>query len=574
MEENVEILKASKKDINYENWANVISYYRYYIDRFAEDILGVTLFPFQKLILRAMGRFQFSMLICCRGLGKSWIVALFMICMAILYPGMNLGIVSGQGIQARMVITQKIIDDFMKKSVISNEIKDVKTQKDDCYVEFKNGSKIRAIVLGQGNNKDGARGWRFNVILVDEARLVSKSVVDTILEPMTKTKRQNVMDLQKKTGYSIDENGKMIFISSAYLKTCDLYQNFLFYNQNMISGNPNYFVCSLDYNVGIEAGLFSEEDMLNTKNKTNLDEWEYEYGATFVGSSNDSYYPYEMTMKSRVIEAPELEQPKKTTAKYVITHDVAVSGAKDSDNACTHVIKLELNPNGTYTKKIVYSRVMNGATLREQRDFLRELAHIRFPNTIKIVIDAQSAGQGLLSLFYEPWEYRNEKGVVIEFPPLVADDDDEGKRMPKSIPMIRGIMAYSGFNNEFYPYMKSCFEDGSLRLTKPSTETEERYREEQFILENEDDKKKSIERQLVHIEHDNLISELSNIKQEFSDSSFDKFTYTRIVKKKKRDRATSLMYGLSYVYELEFESKSNLGKRDENLTDLLNCVAY
>lgn len=80
------IINSSKKDVNYKNWANFISYYRYYIDRFAEDILGVTLFPFQKLILRAMGRFQFSMLICCRGLGKSWLVALFMICMAILYP--------------------------------------------------------------------------------------------------------------------------------------------------------------------------------------------------------------------------------------------------------------------------------------------------------------------------------------------------------------------------------------------------------------------------------------------------------------------------------------------------------
>lgn len=85
MEQEI-ILKSDKNDINYEGWANFISYYRYYIDKFAEDILGVRLFTFQKLILRAMGRFQFSMLICCRGLGKSWLVGLFMVCMAILYP--------------------------------------------------------------------------------------------------------------------------------------------------------------------------------------------------------------------------------------------------------------------------------------------------------------------------------------------------------------------------------------------------------------------------------------------------------------------------------------------------------
>ena len=80
-----------------------------------------------------------------------------------------------------MVITQKIQDDFMKRNVINNEIKNIKTAQDDCYVEFKNGSIIRAVVLGQGEKKDGARGWRFNVILIDEARLVNKTVVSTIL---------------------------------------------------------------------------------------------------------------------------------------------------------------------------------------------------------------------------------------------------------------------------------------------------------------------------------------------------------------------------------------------------------
>lgn len=56
--------------IDYEAWTEFFSYYRYYIDEFAMDILGVELFPFQRVILRAMGRGQFSVLIACRGLGK------------------------------------------------------------------------------------------------------------------------------------------------------------------------------------------------------------------------------------------------------------------------------------------------------------------------------------------------------------------------------------------------------------------------------------------------------------------------------------------------------------------------
>lgn len=62
-----------------------------------------------------------------------------------------------------------------------------------------------------------------------------------------------------------------------------------------------------------------------------------------------------------------------------------------------------------------------------------------------------------------------------------------------------------------------------------------------------------------YIQHDILQSELSNIKQSFT--SNENMTYTRIVKSAKRDRATSLMYGLSYVCELEQENRKNIYKR-------------
>lgn len=53
--------------IEYEEWSKFLSYYRYYVDKFATDILGLNLYPFQKLILRAMARYPNAMLICCRG---------------------------------------------------------------------------------------------------------------------------------------------------------------------------------------------------------------------------------------------------------------------------------------------------------------------------------------------------------------------------------------------------------------------------------------------------------------------------------------------------------------------------
>ena len=66
----------NSEKIDYEEWTKFLSYYRYYIDKFAVDILGMdNLFPFQRLLLRAMGRFPNIMFIMCRGLTKSYIAA-------------------------------------------------------------------------------------------------------------------------------------------------------------------------------------------------------------------------------------------------------------------------------------------------------------------------------------------------------------------------------------------------------------------------------------------------------------------------------------------------------------------
>ncbi len=269
-----------EENINYEAWAEFLSYYRYYVDEFITDILQFKIFPFQRLIIRAMARYNNTMLICCRGLGKSFLSALFMVAMAILYPGIKIGIASGKGQQARNVIIQKISGELAKNENIAREIRfPISTNQDNCYVQFKNGSEIRAIVLGQNQSGDNARSWRFNIVLVDEARLVNDNVIEEVLVPMTKTKRPNI--IQAITDYpneKINEKGKMIYISSAYLKTCDLYKRFLHHYLSMTSGDMEHFVASLDYRVGVHARIFDEDDILKEKEKPSmtLDKFAYE----------------------------------------------------------------------------------------------------------------------------------------------------------------------------------------------------------------------------------------------------------------------------------------------------------
>jgi len=551
---------AYEETLDYEAWTEFISYYRYYIDEFAVDILGIDLFPFQRVILRAMARGQYSVLIACRGLGKSFIVAVFFICMAILYKNIKLGIASGNSQQARNVIIQKIKGELSKIEQVRREINfPIKTSTDDCVVEFKNGSEIRAITLSQDRGGDSARSWRFNAILIDEARLVKDNIIEEILIPMTKTKRQVAIKWQQ------NEKGKVIFISSAHLKTSALYKRFKFHYDQMVSGNKSYNTMCFPYQVGIQAGLFDREDIEGELEKPQMtkDKFAYEYEGVFVGSSGESYYPYELTMPCRVLDRCELEQPKKSASIYVITHDVAVSDAKNSDNACTHVLKLKPRPNGTFTKSVVYTKVMNGVPLNKQRDFLRELIHLKFPNTKKLVIDERGSGNGLPRFFYESWEYTDPKTkVTVEYPPLIKDDDEEGFMLENAIPMIRAINATNYFNNDFYPYMKVCFEDRTLEILQPSEEVDDQYKSGEMLPEE----------YAQHIEHDVLQSELSNIKQAYTDNN--KLVYERIIKTKKRDRATSLFYGLSVVYEWETENKQNLYRSKNTDAQLLAQYTY
>lgn len=531
------------ENIDYEEWTKFMAYYRYYIDEFACDMLGLRLYPFQRVILRGMARYQNSMFIACRGLGKSYLTAIFFICMGILYPGIKLGIASGMGQQARNVIIQKIKGELAKNENIAREIQfPIKTGADDCVVTLKNGSEIRAITLAQDKGGDSARSWRFNIILGDEARLIKDDIIEEILIPMTKTKRQYAIY------HNQPEKGKMIFLSSAHLKISPLYKRFMYHYKKMSEGSKDYFVSCLPYQVGVQAGIFEEDDILKEKEKPTmtLDKFLYEYCGQFVGSNGDSYYPYDLTNPSRVLENCELEQPSKSKSQYIIVHDVAVSKASNSDNACTHVIKLKQKSDGTYYKDIVYTRTHNGLSLPKQMEFLRHLYHLKFPNAIKIVIDMRGNGEPLPSLFYSAWEYKNPTtGKVTEYPPLVLDDDDEGKRINGAESILRGITATNVSNNKMYTYMKTCFENNTLRLLVESTDMDENFKNKTI----------SMEEYQCYIQTDLLISELSNIKQDMTKNG--NIVYERIVEKQKRDRATSLAYGLSIVQEMEILNKKN-----------------
>ena len=181
---NEEIIKTKTESI-----MNIVafraSYYRANPQRFVEEFMGIHLKLFQKILLWAMMKYDAFYFIACRGIGKTFLVALFSCVRCILYPGTKCIVASYTFKQGKEVVL-KITDDFMIHSpLLRNEILKTSTSLSECAVYFKNGSFIRVVVAGESS-----RGVRSNILVIDESRMVKQKIVDTVLRPMNASPRQ------------------------------------------------------------------------------------------------------------------------------------------------------------------------------------------------------------------------------------------------------------------------------------------------------------------------------------------------------------------------------------------------
>ena len=76
------------------------AYYRYHPEQFVEDYLHIRLKFFQKFLLAMMFWASTCVVIACRGLGKTYLSAIYCVVRCILYPGTRVCIASGKRGQA------------------------------------------------------------------------------------------------------------------------------------------------------------------------------------------------------------------------------------------------------------------------------------------------------------------------------------------------------------------------------------------------------------------------------------------------------------------------------------------
>lgn len=205
--------------------------------------------------------------------GKTYLIALFCVIRCILYPSTKIIVAAGVKSQASEVIS-KIKDDFLKlhgwgSANLWNEVSDIRVSVNDSVCEFKNGSWIKIVTAN-----DNARSKRANIIVVDEYRMVSKSVIDTVLRRFLTAPRQPGY-LTKKPEYShLQERNKEIYASSAWYSSHWSFDKVKSYWKNMMLGK-DYFVVSLPYQIAIKEKLLQRSQLEDEMSEDDFDPMTY-----------------------------------------------------------------------------------------------------------------------------------------------------------------------------------------------------------------------------------------------------------------------------------------------------------
>ena len=367
-------------------------FYRENPHRFAKDYLHLNLHLFQKILLVMMNWSSTTVFIGSRGIGKTFLSAVFCVIRCILYPGTKICIASGTRGQALNVLEKIMLELKPNSPELAAEIdeKETKINGTNAQIVFKNSSYIKVVTAS-----DSSRGNRANLLLLDEFRLISKDVIDTILRKfLTQRRMPRYAELTKeerKVEYAKEKN-KTMYLSSAYFVDHWSYLKCTDTCRFMMDDSKRQFVCGLPYQLSIFEGLLDPDTVADEMAETDFNELKFmmEYEALWYGNTDGSFFDYNSISKNRKIKYPMLPnkvadklnnssqlriQPKQNGEIRILSADIALMSSRKNKNDATSIFINSLMPTkaGRYTSNIVYTDACEGLRTDYQALMIRKL---------------------------------------------------------------------------------------------------------------------------------------------------------------------------------------------------------
>lgn len=544
--------------------ANYAAYYRSNPHRFVNDYLHIELHIFQKILIFMMNRSTVVCFIACRGIGKTFLSAVFAVVRCVLYPGTKICIASGTRGQSINVLEKIMLELVPESPELRVEIDEKKTKINgtDAKVVFKNGSYIKVVTAS-----DSARGNRANVLVLDEFRMISKDTIDTILRKfLTQRRRPRYAELSKeeRKRERDKEKNMTMYLSSAYWVDHWSYRKCEDTCRFMLDDKRRQFVCGLPYQLSIAEGLLDEDTVYDEMEEADFSELKFqmEYEALWYGNANGTFFDYNSISKNRRIKYPMLPNkvaakiggntpiripPKQNGEKRILSADIALMSSKKNNNDATAIFINQLLPTkaGRYQSNIVYADAYEGLRTDDQALIIRKLFDEY--ECDYIVLDCAGLGLGVYDALAR--DISDLDGGEI-YPALSCCNNSEMAArctVANADKVIWAIKASSQFNSDCAYLLREAFRSGRIRLLTSDDDAEANLSEIRGYSSLSDAEKMQIK--LPYIHTNLLITELINLQHEEANGR------VRILEKTgmRKDRYSSLAY--NYYVATQIEAK-------------------
>lgn len=540
------------------------AYYRSNPHRFAHDYLRLNLHLFQKILIVMMNWSSTTVFIGSRGIGKSFLSAVFCVIRCILYPGTKICIASGTRGQAINVLEKIILELKPNSPELAAEIDDKQTKINgtNAQIVFKNSSYIKVVTAS-----DSARGNRANLLLLDEFRMIAKDVIDTILRKFLTQKRmpryEALTKEERKAEYAKEKN-KTMYLSSAYFVDHWSYLKCTDTCRFMIDDKKKQFVCGLPYQLSVTEGLLDADTVADEMAETDFNEirFQMEYEALWYGNTDGSFFDYNSISKNRKIKYPMLPEktasllsnatnvrilPKLNGEIRILSADIALMLSRKNNNDATAIFINQLMPTkaGRYTSNIVYADVCEGLRTDDQALMIRKLFDEY--QCDYIVLDTNGIGLGVYDCLARDI-VDTDTGEI--YPAVSCCNNAEMAErctVMGAEKVVWSIKASAQFNSDCAYLLREGFKSGRIRLLCTEYDAEEILSDIRGYSSLSASEK--LEIQMPYINTTLLVDELTKLQHEESGGKVRIFERSGM----RKDRYSSLSY--NYYVAIQLENK-------------------
>lgn len=525
-----------------------------FLDLITPKSSNFTLFPYQRIFLRACMRYTSIYITAARAASKTFLSILAKYLQCVFLPNHVGSIVAPNKAQAAKISKQKIQEIWRIWPLLKNELEPGMTDgvhanfgKDYIELFFKNGARLTVV-----GALDSDRGIRTHATLIDEARDQDGDAIAEIVLPQMNVSRH--MENGLVNPYE-KINTQVIYATSAGTKASYAYEALIDVFEMAIIDPSTSFCIGLDYRIPAMHGLIDPTYVRNLKLSPSYNETTFaaEYLGVWLGGSDESWFDYEKLTKYRKIKNPEWKQKFVADKNVFYLISVDVGRLHDQTVACIWRVNIRENKYyATLVNLFVLGRQAESKTFVQQAIDLKHLIQIYQPR--EVVIDCNGLGVGLADEMIRTQldEYGNELEAYGFF-----NNDDYKKIQPKDAPLILYSLKANGpLNSKIHSNAYSRINSGMVRFL--ISEQDARA----ALLATKVGQKMStearIKRLMPHELTTKLFEEMSNLR--LRKNGLD-IVLEQINPRFPKDKYSAFAYGLWRIKELEEENYKKVVRR-------------